>query len=151
MNALEPNVPLLRKAVEWVEAEAAKPEIDREWNQGSWLLKPFDRARIMVEEVWGLADVDEVWELAARVAPACGTAYCVAGYVAQLTDERFVTDQHVNDPDDPRADLEGDIHCSQVAREALGLTQSQADALFDAFNSAATVRAIAEEIAGESL
>ena len=36
----EVNIPLLRKAVEWAEAEATKPEIDREWDQSNWVNAP---------------------------------------------------------------------------------------------------------------
>lgn len=56
------NVPLLRKAVEWAEAEAAKPWPKSAWNQGS------------VEASPAVLGKDE----------DCGTCYCIAGYVASL-------------------------------------------------------------------
>lgn len=51
-----PNIPLLRKAVEWAEAEAAKPKAERLWEQWDYITpKP------------------------------CGTAYCIAGWVVATT------------------------------------------------------------------
>ncbi len=55
------NIPLLRKAVEWVEEQAALPTIDRQWYQGAYRME-------------GL--------LAGR---SCDTVMCVAGYVADLS------------------------------------------------------------------
>jgi hypothetical protein len=47
-----PNIPLLRKAVEWAEAEAAKTEGPCMWDQGDYF-----------------SETD------------CGTAYCISGFV----------------------------------------------------------------------
>jgi hypothetical protein len=47
-----PNIPLLRKAVEWAEAEAAKTDGTCMWDQSWWVTET-----------------------------SCGTAYCIAGYV----------------------------------------------------------------------
>lgn len=49
------DVPLLRKAVDWAAAEAEKPWAQRLWDQRSW-----------------------------EMPSACGTVYCVAGYVVNL-------------------------------------------------------------------
>lgn len=59
------NVPLLRKAVEWAEAEAAKPEGEfREWDQ-EWY----------------------------RKVTGCGTAYRIGGYVCEVTGHEWdITD-----------------------------------------------------------
>jgi hypothetical protein len=46
-----PNIPLLRKAVEWAEAEAAKTDGTCLWDQREWVTYT-----------------------------ACGTAYCIAGF-----------------------------------------------------------------------
>lgn len=51
----QPNIPLLRKAVEWAEAEAAKTDGTGLWNQGDWISKT-----------------------------TCGTSYCIAGYAVTL-------------------------------------------------------------------
>lgn len=57
MTETQVNIPLLRKAVEWAEAEAAKPEWAREWDQGAWWVDArFDTAR------------------------DCKTAFCIAGW-----------------------------------------------------------------------
>ncbi len=61
MTAPIVNIPLLRKAVEWVEAQAALPIEDREWDQ-------------MVYRTTG-----------AQVQRSCGTVMCVAGYVADIS------------------------------------------------------------------
>lgn len=121
MSAPEVNIPLLRKAVEWAEAEAAKPKSQSLWHQGAW------------SETAG-----------------CGTAYCIAGYVAQVVDARYEQSQNV----------EG-VHVSNFAAEALGIG-GQVDScgqenctctvdLFSASNTIADVRRIAEDIAGERL
>lgn len=61
MTSTNVNVPLLRKAVEWAEAEAAKPYSEFcQWDQAEWVQQTY-----------------------------CGTRFCIAGYVAQLQDARF--------------------------------------------------------------
>lgn len=60
------NVPLLRKAVEWAEAEAARPVDECRWDQTTWVSHT-----------------------------ECGTSYCIAGYVAQLVDPRFTYHDNV--------------------------------------------------------
>ncbi len=61
------NIPLLRKAVEWAEAEAEKPPALCEWEQTVYVLPP------------------ERFELYGR-SPECGTCYCIAGYIAAQAD-----------------------------------------------------------------
>ena len=126
----EPNIPLLRKAVEWVEAQAALPEIDREWMQSDWLATPHDRA------LWNFNLYGQAAEV---VAAHCGAAYCVAGWIAQGVDPRYATASEVDG-----------VHAADVAAGALGLDGDQ-DVLFHGSNTAADVRRIAEEIAGERL
>lgn len=55
MEPITLDVPLLRKVVEWAEAEAARPIEECEWNQ----------------ELWAVAGVE--------IERTCGTAFCVAG------------------------------------------------------------------------
>lgn len=55
------NIPLLRKAVEWAEAEAAKGEMSA-WDQTTFV----------------------------ETRALCGTAYCIAGYIGQMLDPAFV-------------------------------------------------------------
>lgn len=105
------NIPLLRKAVEWVETEAMKPVEESAWYQPG-IVTSGDRIR-----------------------RSCGTAYCVAGYMAMVE-----TGQ--DRPDD----------AIDVAVKALGLPSiDDIQGLFWADNSAADIRWIAERLAGEPL
>lgn len=125
------NIPLLRKAVEWVEAEEARPYREREWNQATWYLERSDTAQA------------EGW---------CGTACCVAGWVGlnspDVAMERDEEGELTN-----RVTYHGghSVHVADYARMQLGLTDAEADELFAGANAAADIRRIAEEIAGEAL
>ena len=132
----EPNIPMLRKEVAWVEEQAARPEIDREWFQGTWVFRGWERAKHMA---WGVArqlgyHEAEVDELADLLEPFCGTSYCVAGHV-------------VHQYADPG--VQGSTR--RIAQELLGLSKLQADQLFNGDNSAADIRWYAEHFAGEKL
>lgn len=89
MVSMEPNVPLLRKIVEWVEEQDQLPE-GREWYQGGWFTIKRD-------------------------APWCGTAMCVAGKVAldagwkqrRGTGSRVVRDNEEGSANDVARDLLG--------------------------------------------
>ncbi len=132
------NIPLLRKAVEWVEEQDKLPEIDREWLQASYQVDPIAHSHFLVTDIptpsWERAAVQE------QLIPHCGTAYCVAGYVGQLVDERYKHVQQI-----------GDVHVSAVAIKALGLTDVQAKMLFHGTNDAERIRELAELFAGEKL
>lgn len=128
-----PNVALLRKAVEWVEAEAALPMTQRQWEQGSWF-----RPR-------------EV-----EATNFCGTACCVAGWVGLNSDEvqpQVEQDVYGNDRYTDRVEYPSGlvVHVSDYAQHALGLTDAQADRLFAGGNTATVIREVAEQIAGEPL
>lgn len=56
----EVNIPELRKAVEWVEVEDARPEVESTWRQRTYYTSGNSIGR------------------------TCDTAYCVAGYVVSL-------------------------------------------------------------------
>lgn len=131
------NIPLLRKAVEWAEAEAAKPLELCEWEQAEYV-SPKWRQELWrrTYEVKDDAPPAEEWfgRLALK-SPDCGTCYCVAGYVAA---GMYGIDEEISDV---RAD----------AMEALGLDEDQADDLFHDDNTIQDVRRIAESIAGERL
>lgn len=136
-DTITPNVPYLRKVVEWVEAEAKRTE-DREWYQATWLVPGKEAATDFSQQV-----------------DFCDTACCVAGKVALLegwTPETY----HDNISEGSRFTsnvLKGGEkrHVGHVASDALGLTDSEADRLFMASNTVEDIRAIAEEIAGERL
>lgn len=65
------NIPLLRKAVEWAEAEAAKPTGGL-WIQQLWYTRP--------DATGYEADLRERNGLT----PECGTSYCIAGFVCDV-------------------------------------------------------------------
>lgn len=133
------NVPLLRKAVEWVEEQAALPAIDCHWHQAAYVQSPHARAFGLLKSVGFPAETRTVENLT-KVAKHCGTAYCVAGYIGQLLDDRYVTCEQVDG-----------VHVGDFAARQLGLDQFRADELFDGSNTAADVRRIAEKFAGEVL
>lgn len=128
----EVNVPLLRKAVEWVEAQDALGQDRSEWLQSNWFSR-FD--------VTGLQTISNDY---------CGTKACVAGYISEIEGWKpfFRVGEHATSIVF-KDSLEGSAY--DVAREALGLTLGEADRLFDGSNSAHRVRVVAEEIAGERL
>jgi hypothetical protein len=123
------NIPLLRKAVEWAEAEAAKPEREREWDQGYWVTLPVMRAAEL-----GLDEAQ------------CGTVYCIAGWTCHAAGEDFKRDS-----DTLLSRTAEDVHISDRAAELLGIDRLAASALFNGGNTIEDVRRIAEEIAGERL
>lgn len=101
-EANEFNLPLLRKAIEWAKAEAAL-ENNGQWDQGTW-----------------------------RRVEACGTKYCVAGYVCETMGERWHPEypQWVMD-----AETGNDVIPGQVAAQHLGLYECEAAQLFRGDNS----------------
>jgi len=121
------NVPLLRKAVEWVEAQI---ELDGwgQWDQTAWVTPEGERIDLYDLEV------------------GCGTAYCVAGYIGQLLNPAYAGDMWGGG-----APFEGGVHVSDIAREALGLTTMQADLLFESTNGPRRIRELAEGFAGGAL
>jgi hypothetical protein len=139
-----PNVPMLRKAVEWVEEQDKLPEIDREWDQSDFRRSPEAYALYLMFQVRNALGVrvghGHLKKAAQVLEPHCGTVFCVAGYVGQLTDERYRFHEVVND-----------IHVAQFAQQVLGLTEDQANEMFDGCNTAADIRRIAERVAGEQL
>lgn len=134
-DTITPNVPYLRKIVEWVETEAKRTE-DREWYQATWM-SPGNEAQV---------------DFSGQI-HFCDTACCVAGKVALLEGWRPQTYNGDNSSGFTGNVIKGDetMHTSAVAQNALGLTQDQADDLFEATNDAEDIRAIAEKIAGERL
>jgi hypothetical protein len=113
----QPDVPLLRKAVEWMQAQAALPEKECQWVQGQWVIP------------------------AETIGRECGTCYCVAGYVASLTGEVHTRTQTMAGSHE---------HVWQRAQHALGLTEYEADWLFQGGNDLADVQRIAGRIAARA-
>lgn len=135
-----PNVPLLRKALEWAQTEAARPLPERQWVQGAYLVEPVSHAHFVAHEELLSRRAPGYVERVEELKPTCGTAYCIAGYVAQLHDERYAHDQMV-----------GDVHSSDLAEQLLGLTTKQAGELFLGDNTIEDLREIFEKITGERL
>jgi hypothetical protein len=74
------NLPLLRKAVEWAESEARKPEVESEWFQGYFVMPGVVLDR------------------------ECETAYCIAGFVSKSAGREA---NETDDWDDIAMDLLG--------------------------------------------
>ena len=115
------NIPLLRKAVEWAEAEAAKPPELCEWEQNYYSVDPH-KHRIPISRP---ATGERITKAA-----ECGTCYCIAGYVSVMA---------------------GKVATAENAQALLGLDDDDAYALFHFENTIEDVRRIAEDIAGERL
>jgi hypothetical protein len=132
-----PNVPLLRKLVEWVEWQDSLPDIDNQWNQGDYVLDEETRAVVLLA---GCSIANATDRQVQTVAKHCGSAYCAAGYVGQLLDERYAFSDMVNG-----------LHVADFARHQLGITVNQSAQLFSAGNSPALIRLLCERFAGEPL
>ena len=140
-NETEVNIPLLRKAVEWVEREAELPWWKRMWYQGTWAA--------LKRDVYSYKE--RTFKKYEQELDYCGTACCLAGYVVQLNHTvEFEVDED-GDFVDVLVDGSDKLSISDLAREELGLTQVQAAMLFDGGNRASDIRKIAERIAGEPL
>lgn len=115
-----PDVPLLRKAVSWAEAEAAKADGTGLWDQSGWAQRT-----------------------------DCGTAYCIAGYtVMTALPSAVAVEGDYGDLDlfiDGREALWGN-----TAQELLGLTGEERSDLFSGDNTIADVRDVAEQIAARA-
>lgn len=124
VGLMEPNIPLLRKVVEWVEWQDQLEE-GKEWYQGTWFHQNY-----FAEEEW------------------CDSAMCVAGKV--VTDAGWVLVKQ--DLSRSLVAKNGYMEAVwDVAAELLGLDDITAGNLFDGGNEAHDIRRIAEEIAGERL
>jgi hypothetical protein len=141
-----PNIPLLRKAVEWVEWQDTMPEIDREWDQAEFRNATNEHAyrlayfALLAAGVRSTNRRAQTIGLSQYLEPYCGTSFCVAGYIGQLLNREYATQDKVNG-----------VFVAEYATKQLGLTLDQAEELFDGCNTAADIRRICERIAGEKL
>jgi len=131
-------IPLLRKGVEWAEAEYKKPWIDRRWWQNQYQTTARELAAAMLTRM-GVRHVIPIKQQM-QVAANCGTCYCMAGWLGQELDPRYAFREVVDD-----------VHVAAFVREQMGFTPDEAGRLFDGSNSITAVRRISEEIAGEPL
>lgn len=121
------NGPLLRKAVAWAEAEAARPVAESEWCQTFFAIK------------------------GEKIGRTCGTAYCIAGWVLAEYDQgdHEITAYSI-DGSGGAEDAEDLLGITD--QDAWGNLYS--DGLFTASNTIEEVRWFAERIArkyGEEL
>jgi hypothetical protein len=120
-----PDIPLLRKAVEWVEEQDALPADEREWNQRNWFT----------------SEAMERESLQRQVVPiGCGTKACVCGRLAIQNGAEVALLPYGG------LEIDGQPPTRYGAR-VLGITNSEATDLFYFENTAADVRRHAEAIA----
>ena len=129
------NIPLLRKQVEWVEAQEQRAGSERHWFQSSW-----------TKGLIGLAQQD-------LNDPYCGSAMCVAGKVSFDAGWKPIWDQEADGHKYAVYAAKGGVTMSidQIAQDELGITIEQAELLFAGYNNASDIRTYAEAIAGERL
>lgn len=163
------NLALLSNIVTWAVGDYADDQVLKEkfaawgsWNQGAW-------AQTNIFDPASPAALD-------RSAGLCGSTYCIAGQtVAQVgyrlnfpswgdyMGEDYHTDAPIkvdtsycvpvvfdglDDKGNPKyKEVGGEQSISHVAKEALGLTQTEADALFDGANEIGRVVALARQFA----
>lgn len=141
------NIELLREAVEWVEWQAELDVSKREWNQGFWFLD-LDAVREGYRRQ-DLSGYDFEYPLdVAEQRTECGTAYCLAGYVAQKQMEAEVLSKFFRKGGPAKPDKLFKV--SKVARKMLGISKDDAQDLFAFDNSAAEIRRVASRIAREN-
>lgn len=135
----EVNIPLLRKAVEWAEAEAAKPDQRySNWLQDTFIYEPDKATAYFVVNPIRASD--------------CGTCFCIAGFIANetLRPGETLTASGIETADGRV------VSYDHRAEEELGLPigqwfNTEERHLFDDNNSIEDVRRLAEELAGEKL
>lgn len=167
----EVNVPLLRKAVEWVEEQSNLPEIDRQWNQRAWKESERDRAEDfafgVANEMWAKTHGDEDKVIFVK-GYTTTTGIQVEGHY-RFKPEYSKLYRKVMNQLLPKCKTaycvagyvcaingEGNLPESKISNRAielLGIPDSPwgTHPLFAGGNSAEDVRQIAEEIAGERL
>ena len=129
-------IPLLRKSVEWAEAEARKPDIDRRWRQENYRMNAVQLAAALLKQMGVKIPLRSQMQVAAH----CGTCYCMTGWLGQELDPRYANTEVV-----------GSVHVAAFVREQMGFTDQEAGMLFDGNNTITRVRELCERIAGESL
>lgn len=127
------NVDLLRRHVEWVEAQDGLPEGERDWDQGYWLSPKAGSVDESVEILRGRREWD------------CGTYRCLAGNIALEGGGRPASGSGVILPDGQLVWVE------KYAAELLGIDRPELAILFDSLNTAVDIRREAERLAGGPL
>lgn len=153
---MSPNIPLLRKYVEWVEWQETLPPYDpnRDWNQAHW----FSRERIgdLLAQLSGRPrdSKGRFTSINMQEVNVCRTSYCVAGRTVLDAGYGINGDGIVSSSPADMPNKNGEC-VSDVARDLLGITEADAGALFAGNNTARRIRSICQEIAyretGENL
>lgn len=130
-----PNLPLLRKILAQIDA------VPESWVQSTWGL------------VWNSLTGDIIADQRRQSGQAratCGTAYCIAGHVAVLTGWE-PSGWSMGEASSYWMDEDGrERRVSVIARDALGLTNEEAEMLFHGDNSRSEVQLLAEIIASRA-
>jgi hypothetical protein len=146
-----PNLPLLRKVLEQIDNEPDS------WEQSHWAVQwdsnrgrdDLQRRQMVMKD--GVMVVREPEDM------TCGTAFCVAGHALIMTGwtPRWNPQGQASYWEPPgHADGDGLILATRAAQGVLGLTNAEADLLFDEINDRKCVQQVAEMIAermGEAL
>jgi hypothetical protein len=137
-----PDIPRLRKTVEWAEAQAARPD-GGQWRQSNWY--SFLDAEPYLEMGTEVTVTDEG---VASEEGFCKTAFCIAGK-AVIDSGQFVLRAVGSNSWLVVYDQATGQHFPWGAAGAtvLGLTSAEAEALFAGSNTIEDVRRVAEEIA----
>lgn len=147
------NLDLLERAVNWAE-RSEKKQIEPDeptWYQGSWGRKLLSK---WVTH-YGRNDKGHFTGQNTEKLQACGTAFCIAGYVGQVTGNAkwdgttWVPTQEIvpYSGDVVKLDAECDVFWYRAGAAILGLTDKEAYTLFSANNSLARVKTISRNIA----
>lgn len=123
----EINVPLLRKVMEHIEAHP------QEWDQGMWVTGVRTLTYTSGEVVKTLPMHTLPYH---RDEPPafCGTAFCFAGHVANMTGWNPIWRGTHFDRQAMHHPVHGDGDVETLARVELGITMAAAEALFNANN-----------------
>ncbi len=147
-EVFEVNIPLLRKGVEWVEEQDALRELGQNsfWDQEFWMMRRWQGAELDSLELLNLAQdqLKEHW---------CDSGMCFAGKIAFDAGWKPVYADDASEVADSatKEGVPGTSFIRAVAQKLLGLDWWEADRLFEGTNTAADIREIAEDLAGERL
>lgn len=139
------DIPLLRKAVEWVEEQEKLPTMKRTWYQGSWGRKEFDQIQLFLDRT----EQEEM--------DYCGTNLCLAGHIAVLTgwDIQYKWRGYGNFTYAVEAEKNGEtVDIQDIAINELGATVDDLHMIHNLFhgeNDAVAIREAAEHLVGERL
>lgn len=142
----ELNVPLLRKVMEYID------EHPEDWEQGSWAthvpvrvdrLESLDAQGVLR---WPKEQFTEEVELFDH-RYACKTAYCFAGHAAVMSGATFKKINVITWNGELVTTPEGKtMHVRSYAKKILGLTDTQASALFFGGHSRRSLRRLVNEL-----